>query len=210
MSEEPVFHNNSYLDELLAQKKASNQRRSAETESFLLREKYKSIGILLLAIGFLTVLLGIAIYFIRTPRERVVERVIERVQAPEIVVNVPSSLISEAAAETGFEDSLSEALTVEESRATPSNAITRSVSIFDMVKKGDVTITTGRSYEPPFDDGLGDSTEKWCYTRMPNKEGQMIEINFFKENGRIVTYESQNLGSVLSKQEWEDYAKFCG
>ena len=210
MSDEPVFHDNSYLDELLTQKKISSQQKSAKTEAFLLREKYKSIGILLLAIGLLAVLIGVAIYFIRTPKERVVERIIERVQAPEIIVNVPSSLVAEATAERKFEDSLSEALTVEESRATPSNAITRSVSIFDRVKKDDVTITTGRSYEPPFDDGLGDSTGKWCYTRMPNKEGQMIEISFFKANGRIVTYESQNLGSVLSKQEWEDYAKFCG
>ena len=133
-----------------------------------------------------------------------------RVQAPEIVVNVPSSLVAEATAERKFEDSLSEALTVEESRATLSSAITRSVSTFESVEINNVSITTGRSYEPPFDSGLGDSSGKWCYTRLPNEEGQLIQINFFNANEQIVSYESQNLGSFLSKQKWEEYANFCG
>ena len=210
MSNDPVFHNNSYLDELLTQKKIANQQKSAQAEAFLLREKYKSIGILLLAIGFLIVLIGIAIYFARTPRERVVERVIERVQSPEIVVNIPSDLVPEVAAENAFEDSLSEALTVEESRASLSSAITRTVSTFESVEIDNVSITTGRSYEPPFDDGLGDSTSKWCYTKMINKDGQVVEINFYSGDGQIVTYESQNLDSVLSKRKWEEYGKLCG
>ena len=210
MSNDPVFHNNSYLDELLTQKKIANQQKSAQAEAFLLREKYKSIGILLLAIGFLIVLIGIAIYFARTPRERVVERVIERVQSPEIVVNIPSDLVPEVAAENAFEDSLSEALTVEESRASLSSAITRTVSTFESVEIDNVSITTGRSYEPPFDDGLGDSTSKWCYTNMINKDGQVVEINFYSGDGQIVTYESQNLDSVLSKRKWEEYGKLCG
>ena len=210
MSNDPVFHNNSYLDELLTQKKIANQQKSAQAEAFLLREKYKSIGILLLAIGFLIVLIGIAIYFARTPRERVVERVIERVQSPEIVVNIPSDLVPEVAAENAFEDSLSEALTVEESRASLSSAITRTVSTFESVEIDNVTITTGRSYEPPFDDGLGDSTSKWCYTNMINKDGQVVEIKFYSGDGQTVTYESQNLDSVLSKRKWEEYGKLCG
>ena len=209
MSDEPVFHNNSYLDELLTQKKISNQQKSAKTEAFLLREKYKSIGMLLLAIGLLAVLIGVAIYFIRTPKERVVERVIERVQTPEIVVNVPSSLISEAAESREFETSLGEALVVEENRETLSSAITRSVSTFESVKIDNLSITTGRSYEPPFDDGLGNSTSKWCYTNMMNKDGQVVEIKFISGNGQIATYESQNLGSLLSKQKWEEYGKLC-
>ena len=210
MSDEPVFHNNSYLDELLTQKKISNQQKSAKTEAFLLREKYKSIGILLLAIGLLALLIGMAIYFIRTPKERVVERVIERVQAPEIVVNVPSSLISEAAESKKFETSVGEALVAEENRNTLSSAITRSVSTFESKEIDNVTITTGRSYEPPFDDGLGDSTSKWCYTRLKNKDGQAVEIQFIDANGQISTYESQNLGPLLSKQKWEEYGKLCG
>lgn len=209
MSDEPVFHNDSYLDELLTQKKISNQQKSAKTEAFLLREKYKSIGILLLAIGLLAVLIGVAIYFIRTPKERVVERVIERVQTPDIVVNVPSSLISEATESREFEASLGEALVVEENRGTLSSAITRSVSTFESVEIDNLSITTGRSYEPPFDDGLGNSTSKWCYTNMMNKDGQVVEIKFISGNGQIATYESQNLGSLLSKQKWEEYGKLC-
>ena len=209
MSDEPVFHNNSYLDELLTQKKISNQQKSAKTEAFLLREKYKSIGILLLAIGLLAVLIGIAIYFIRTPRERIEERIIERIQSPEIVVNVPSALVSEAAERSEFEASLSEALAVEEGRGDLSSAINRRVSTFEEVKIDDAIIITGRSYEPPFDDGLGDTASIWCYTIMQNKAGQMLNIDLFFENGRVATYESQNLESVLSKQKWEEYGKLC-
>ena len=217
MSSEPTYFDNSFLDEFKNQKRVVRQKRQHENEAFLFREKCKSIALMLIAVGLLAVLIGLAIYFIRTPRERIVEQV----EVPEIIVEIPEIevVMPEQANSDPDPDSVEALLSrvlesqnseiqSENAEETESPIINQSVSIFETVTVDDFEVITGRRYEPPFTEGLGRHSAEWCYMNVNNTRNQSVRVGLIDSLGSA-TYSAQNIQDIMSLSEWNNYRNSC-
>ena len=210
MSSEPTYFDNSFLDEFKNQKRVVRQKRQHENEAFLFREKCKSIALTLIAVGLLAVLIGLAIYFMRTPRERIVEQV----EVPEIIVEIPEIEVVipeqsnsepdpdpdpdsvEALLSRVLESQNSE-IQSENAEETESPIINQSVSIFETVTVDDFEVVTGRRYEPPFTEGLGRHSAEWCYMNVNNTRNQSVRVELISPFDSA-TYSAQNIQDIMS------------
>ena len=202
MSSDPIFFDDSYLQEYKEQKRLSRHRKRSEADAYVFREKCKSIALLALAGALVLVMLGWALYLARVPKERVVERV----EVPEIVVQLPENTIEGSDQAPGVSQPVIDSL-VNRPAATGSD-ISQEVTRFEYVPIDDYVVTTGWSYSPPYDDGLTDPYYIFCYVHVGNNMGQNIRVDLYNSL-REVRHGDQNIANLLPILEWQNLKNSC-
>lgn len=202
MSSDPIFFDDSYLQEYKEQKRVSRHRKRSEADAYVFREKCKSIALLALAGALVLVMLGWALYLARVPKERVVERV----EVPEIVVQLPESSSEGSDQPPRVSQSIVDSV-VNRPTATGSD-ISEQVTAFESVTVDNYQVNTGRNYSPPYDDGLTDPDSVFCYTYVTNNLGQSIRVELYS-SGREVRHGDQGIASLLSILEWQKLKDSC-
>ena len=202
MSSDPIFFDDSYLQEYKEQKRVSRHRKRGEADAYVFREKCKSIALLALAGALVLVMLGWALYLARIPKERVVERV----EVPEIFVRLPENTVEGSDEAPRVSQPVIDSV-VNRPTATGSE-ISEQVSVFETVTVDNYEVNTGFNYSPPYGDGLTDPDLVYCYTYVINHLEQPVRVELY-DSGREVRHGDQGIASLLSILEWQKLKDSC-
>ena len=202
MSDDPTFFDDSYLQDFKEQKRVSRHRKRSEADAYAFREKCKSIALLAIAGALVLVMLGWALYLARVPKERVVERV----EVPEIVVQLPENTVEGSDEAPSVSQPVIDSV-VNRPTATGSD-ISEQVTVFETVTVDNYEVITGFNYSPPYDDGLTDPDLVFCYTYVINNLEQSIRVELYN-SGREVRHGDQGIASLLSILEWQKLKDSC-